>query len=72
MLGIRIETPIGITKRGLAAEKDQDYFAAAFHFAWAMENNSDPDLNEKFKKEFWSMPSELQSKLRERRTVFAI
>ena len=50
---------------GFAAEKDRNYFAAAFHFAWAMKENSDSDLEERYKDSFKTLSAEMQSMLRE-------
>lgn len=35
-------------KKGADAEKDGEHFAAAFHYSWAMINNSNADLKERY------------------------
>ena len=52
-------------KKGVAAEKDQDNFAAAFHFSWALKSYSDSELESRFNKSFKSLPSPERRMLRE-------
>ena len=52
-------------KKGVTAEKDQDDFAAAFHFSWAMKSCSDSELESRFNKSFKSLPSPERRMLRE-------